>query len=565
MNDNLFLIDLTNLIYRYHFAFMRNPLRTKNGTNTSAIFGTISFILDIIEQYEAKYLCAAYDVKGKTFRHDIFETYKSGREAAPDELIYQIPIIIDLLKNMGICTLGIKGLEADDIIGTIKQKFNSDYKKCFIITADKDMAQLLDERSVILYPKKENGIYPELAIKDIEEKLGISMDRILDYYALTGDKVDSIPGVPGIGPKTAQKIIGEVANLEDKELIKKHISNEKNRIKIIENIENIKLYRQLLTIKKDADIKIGIDDLLVKQTGNDYVLKTLNDLELYSIMNRLDKKEEKQMDIEDALESEDISDFENKGLLTVLSNDGRIELSDGIHWGIFDITDAIEICSRFKGDIITDSIKKNTFLLSKNDNVFDIGILRDVMQKDYSINKIIRDYFRNTLMLTKTAYYLQKAGRGFIEECRSDKNIDIYKTIELPIIPAIIEMEKNGIKVDRDFFVFKKEELKKKLERLEREIIDIAGVDFNLNSPKQLSEILYNKLGIEPLKKTKTGFSTDYSVLKKLSEHHFIAELLLNYRESSKLMNGFVEPILKLSEDSGYIHTTFEQSLAAID
>lgn len=568
MKKELFLLDLTNLIYRFHFAFMRRPLRTRDGFNTSAIFGTLNYILDIIELYKPAYIAAALDVKGKTFRHDIYPQYKDGRDAAPDELLSQIPIIRDMLKHLGIKVIGVQGIEADDIIGTLQKKFSDEFEKAYIVTADKDMAQLLDGKSVILSPKKDNDTYRELDIRGIEEKLGIPFGRIIDYYALTGDKVDNIPGVPGIGPKTAMSIINQIDDITDADEIEKKLDNKKQIEKLLSHIEDIELFRKLLRIKTDAGIDIAVDDISIKEKNANALAELLQKYELYSLIERLDVKSKKiEMDVPEGEKISDITKLDTSGIVTMLKGDDGIFIADSRQYGIFDKKDAKKACSEMKGDIIIDSVKHMPFVLNSIDSkhIYDMSILRDVMQNDYSPSKIINDHFRHSENTegARCAMLLSIAGKDFISECNEHANIGIYRDIELPIVLAIIAMETNGLKVNRDFFEKEKEELSHSMDSTKEEIFRLAGEQFNLNSPKQLSQILFNKLGIEPVKKTKTGYSTDYSVLKELAGDHKIAQELIKYREESKLLSGFVEPILKLSKETGYIHTTLEQSYAA--
>ncbi len=570
VKNKLFLLDLTNLMYRYHFGFIRQPLRTKDGHNTSAIYGTINFVCELISKYKAENILAAIDVKAKTYRHDIFPEYKSGRDATPDELLYQMPYIIEILKFMGIKVLGIEGIEADDVIGTTMTKMENEFDYFSIVTTDKDMAQLLNSKSVIMSPKKEDGKFPEFNIKDIENKLKIDFDRIIDYYALIGDKVDAIPGIEGIGPVSAQKILKIVNDIEDEEEVANKIENEKLRIKIINNRENIKLYKKLLKIKTDADFELSKNDLSIKKMDEEKLNYMFKKFELFSFIEKLNLKTNDPIPIfEDIKKTENINDILKYDIVVCLSENENIYIAAENIYGVFDrniIESKINILKEKK--IIVDSLRTIDFIMENliPENTYDISILRSLQMRSSKIENVIREYL-GELYISNSVYedavMMAKAGKQFIDDCEKHPNIDVYRDIELPIVPAIIEMEQTGIKVNREFFIKKKSEYKYQSENLKNEIYELSDEEFNINSPKQLQKILFDKLKIDPIKKTKTGYSTDSEVLKELSFKYEIAKKILLYREKTKLLTGFVEPILNLSSKTDYIHTRLEQSYAA--
>ncbi len=559
MNNNLFLIDFNNLVYRFHFAFMRNPLRNKNGFNTSAIYGTINFTNEIIKKYDIEYIVFARDLKEKTFRHEVFESYKSDRETTPDELNEQIPYIIEFLQAMGINVLSKQGYEADDIIGSLGKQFYNDFDKIFIVTSDKDMGQLLNDKTFILLPKKEKNTYPVLGIKEIEEKLNIKINQILDYYALIGDKVDSIPGIDGIGPKTAARIlksynsIFEIIENPDK------IKSEKIRQKILNDFENLKLYRELVKIKTDINLKIKKDDLRI----SDINIKKINDFidkfQLYS----LKKYYTSEKKIETAFDKiNNIDDILNEKNIVITEYENKLIIAGKNAWAFLKHNDLKNISNK---NIFVDSLKKypSIFILMKNNNIYDLHILNTLQNIKGNIKNIIQSYSNEFFDLNennKLSILLCRISDKLLHDIENGINFDIYKNIELPIIPAIKKMEDYGLKIDRDFFENKKNSIIEELKIKENEIFNIAGESFNINSPKQLQEILFYRLGIKPLKKIKTGYSTDSSVLEKLALLHPIAKLILEYREMNKLLTGFIEPILNLTKNTDFIHTTLDQS-----
>ncbi|MCK4523313.1 hypothetical protein KAU15_00175, partial [candidate division WOR-3 bacterium] len=570
MKNKLFLLDLTNLMYRYHFGFIRQPLRTKDGHNTSAIYGTINFVCELIDKYNAKNILAAIDVKAKTYRHDIFPEYKSGRDETPDELLYQIPYIIEILGFMGIKVLGIEGIEADDVIGTTMTRMKNEFDHFVVVTTDKDMAQLLNSKSIIMSPKREDGKFPEFNIKDIENKLKIDFEKIIDYYALIGDKVDAIPGIEGIGPVSAQKRIKIVNDIESREEVESKITNEKIRMKIINNRDNIKLYKELLKIKTDADFELNRDDLSVKEMDKEKLIHMFKKFELYSFIEKMNLESKDSLSIfEKGIETKNIEDILKFDIIVILSEIEHICVAAENVWGIFkrDIIESkINILKEKK--IIVESLRTIEFIMENliPDNIYDISILRNLQMRSPKIENVIKEYLGEQYKsndIYENAVMMAKAGRKFIDDCEKHPNIDIYRDIELPIVPAIIKMEQTGIKVNREFFIGKKTEYIEQINKLKKEIYGLASEEFNINSPKQLQKILFDKLKIQPIKKTKTGYSTDSEVLKELALRYEIAEEILLYRERTKLLTGFVEPILSLSLKTNYIHTRFEQSYAA--
>ncbi len=570
MKNKLFLLDLTNLMYRYHFGFIRQPLRTRDGHNTSAIYGTINFVCELIDKYNAENILAAIDVKAKTYRHDIFPEYKSGRDETPDELLQQMPYIIEILKSMGIKVLGVEGIEADDVIGTTMTKMKNEFDHFVIVTTDKDMAQLLNSKSIIMSPKREDGKFPEFNIKDIENKLKVDFDQIIDYYALIGDKVDAIPGIEGIGPVSAQKILKMVNDIESREEVESKIENEKIRMKIINNRDNIKLYKDLLKIKTDADFELNRDDLSVKEMDKEKLIHMFKNFELYSFIEKMNLENKDSLSIfKKGIETKNIEDILRFDIIVILSEMEHICIAAENVYGIFkrDIIESkINILKEKK--IIVDSLRTIDFIMENliTDNIYDISILRNLQMRSPKIENVIKEYLGEQYKsndIYENAVMIAEAGRRFIDDCEKHPNIDIYRNIELPIVPAIIKMEQTGIKVNREFFIGKKTEYIEQTNKLKKEIYGLANEEFNINSPKQLQKILFDKLKIQPIKKTKTGYSTDSEVLKELALRYEIAEEILLYRERTKLLTGFVDPILSLSLKTNYIHTKFEQSYAA--
>jgi DNA polymerase-1 len=566
--DKLILVDLTNLIYRFFFAFIRNPLRNSDGFNTSAIFGVTSFLNEISKEHGNASIVCAVDVKKPTFRHDIFKDYKSGRQETPDELISQINPLYEIVSNMGIPVVSCEGYEADDVIGTLASDFRDSFKEILIVTADKDMGQLIDEKTFILYPKKENNSYPVLNTKSIEERLNIKKEQITDYFALIGDAVDAVPGIEGIGPKTAEKILREVDSIEDLLKNPEKVSNEKMRARILEKSDDIILFKKLVTINRSAPLNLNIDDLKRKSENREVLNSLFKKYELFSLMQ---EEAVIQDEAENMKKTETIEDvLKEKGDLIVFLFDEMIFLSSG---GVFYFGDAKSltdsVTDKMAGRrIITNNLKGMTLLhkLIGRAEILDITLLSQIQMRHGGLERIVKEYsgmnFQSDDFLELSEKFSLYRER-FADEMLKDPNYEIYSKIELPIIPAICDMEKNGIYTDKIFFEKEKDIISKRLIEKENDIYALAGCRFNINSPKQVGEVLFDKLKIKSGRKTKTGYSTDFQVLDSLMGEHPIATEILYYREFSKLLSGFIEPILNITKNDSIVHTTFEQSYAA--
>ncbi|MEO0289571.1 MAG: DNA polymerase [candidate division WOR-3 bacterium] len=567
MKKELFLVDLTNIIYRNFFAFMKNPLRNSKGVNTSAIFGTTSFLLDLLDSNRIEYIACTVDLKEPTFRHNIYAEYKAEREKAPDELISQIPVIYEIVKSFGINILSLQGFESDDLIASLCKRFYKSFDYIYIVTSDKDMGQLVDHKVKIIYPKKENGEYPVLDEKGIEKKLNIKKEQIIDYFSLVGDSIDNVPGIEGIGPKTAEKILQEIDSLDEFFKNPDVLKNEKIKEKLIKNIDNLKKYRELIKLKQDIDLDIETDDLKIKERDTKKISNILKEYEIFSILKTFDEK----------VEVEDIKINELLFIDEVLKDDSIVIFEDhdrilfGSSKGIFEcvrqegLKELHKISNRV---LIFDNLKNFSEFLNfeSNNEIIDINTLRQTQMKSTNINRVVEEYYgKNFEGFSKKDLLLKFVGikDKFITDSKNDINYEVYKKIEIPIIPAIVEMEKNGIKVDINFFKKENEKIEDEIYKIEKKIFEVTGTSFNVNSSKQVSEILFEKLNLKPVKKGKTGFSTDYETLVQLKGIHPVVDLLIRHRELSKLLKGYILPIISLTEESDIVHTTFEQSYAA--
>ncbi|MEO0304019.1 MAG: DNA polymerase [candidate division WOR-3 bacterium] len=567
MKKELFLVDLTNIIYRNFFAFMKNPLRNSKGLNTSAIFGTTSFLLDLLESNRIEYIVCTVDMKEPTFRHNLYAEYKAEREKAPDELISQIPVIYEIVRNFGINILSLQGFESDDLIASLCKKFYNSFENIFIVTSDKDMGQLVDHKVKIIYPKKENGKYPVLDEKGIEEKLNIKKEQIIDYFSLIGDNIDNVPGIEGIGPKTAEKILQEIVSLDEFFKNPDILKNDKLKEKLIKNIDNLKKYRELIKLKDDIALDVELEDVKIKEKDIKKINNILKEYEIFSLLKKFDENVEVEdikinelLFIDEVLKDDSIVIFEDQEKILFGSNKGIFEC---------DKREGFKELHKISNKVlIFDNLKNfSEFLNFEGDNeIIDINTIRQTQMKSTNINRVVEEYYGKNFEEISKKDLLFKFVRikdKFITDSQNDINFEVYKNIEIPIIPAIVEMEKNGIKVDVNFFKKENEKIENEIYKIEKKIFEVTGTSFNVNSSKQVSEVLFEKLNLKPVKKGKTGFSTDYETLVQLKGIHPVVDLLIRHRELSKLLKGYILPIISLTEQSDIVHTTFEQSYAA--
>ncbi len=605
------IIDAMACLYR---AFYAIPLfTTSGGLPTNAVYGYMQTLKKIKDSYKPDYMVVAFDMKGPTFRHEMYEEYKADRPEMPDDLSQQIPYIKDMTKALNMTILEKKGFEADDIIGTLVDKYSSKDMKMLIVTGDKDMYQLVDDNTFILdYAKdKENG--SEFAL----EKFGVRPDQIIDLLSLAGDSSDGIPGVPGVGVKTAAKLLKEYDSFDGIYKNVEEIKGKKLKANLIEFKEQAEFSKELATIHLGVPLKGGLKDYLSK----DFDLKTLKpllmELEFYKFLKEIDpnindsgeSSPAKVVDSESGLKSlvADIKktgkmgivgEFDGSGIrciasaLAVTSGKGR-----GNFVPFFEVMSAGlsegAVLSKFKDIIEDEKIKKTSNDVKQLLIYFK---MRGLEPRGFTSDTTIASYVNNpsgkhdleTLSLSilgeglenKNCFTLDLKEASFIackkveavvkiaakleSKLKKDKLKKLYDEMEMPLSDVLCDMEIEGIKVDGAKLKVLSSEMAKELADLEKKIYKGAGEEFNISSPKQLSRVLFESLGLTPIKKTKTGFSTDESVLTALAEEHEIPEMILQYRQVAKLKSTYVDGIGSLiDEPTGRVHGALNQTVTA--
>ena len=636
----IYLIDGSALVYRSHFAFIRNPLINSKGQLVSAIYGFMNSLLTLIAKEKPEYLAVVMDTKEKTFRHKQYPEYKATREKMPDELAAQLPVIDEIVNKLNIPYLKQEGFEADDIIGTIAKQASKDGVQVRILTGDKDFAQLVDENVHIVNPRDNATWTPEY----VQDKWGVPPELIIDLLGLMGDASDNVPGVPGVGPKTALKLINEHGGMHDIYEKIDNIKNPKLKLKMEENREQALLSRELVTIKTDMDSVPGIDDIHVSSPDIEGVRAVFQEFELFNLMKPLEDVRQVYEDgsaapaqkrdrnysvvkhipelitLVETMKTKEVVafDLETTSLdpLTaeIVGLSFSWEADQGVYIavnypnpqeGCFTKEDTATVLRELKPFWESETIKKTGHNLK-----FDLSILRtqgievrgvafDSQIAAYLVNPGGRGYGMNDLSVQyfgidpihietligkgKDQITMDQVNLDLISEYAAedaDISYQLYETlaekiqeneldavlndIDMPLMPVLLSMERHGTFVDADFLNDMSGSLGKEMDRLIKAIYEDAGEEFNVNSPRQVAEILFEKKGIKPIRKTKTGYSTDVNVLQILAKDHAIPRYMLDYRQVAKLKSTYTDTLpLLIHEKTGRIHSSFNQTIAA--
>lgn len=589
------LVDGNNLLFRSYYAtaYTGNIMRNKEGFPTNGVYGFVNMINKIISEEKPEYMMVAFDI-GKTFRHEKYERYKDGRRETPDDLKVQFPVAKKILTAMGIKYLECAGYEADDIIGTISMWCEKDPEyEALIVSSDKDLLQLISDETVVKLLKTKDYIWMDK--KTFNDTYGFDPIHMIDLKALMGDSSDNIPGVKGIGEKGAIKLVSEYKTIDN---IYENIDKIKGatQIKLIDGKEDAYYSKDLVTIYREVPLDITFDDLLYKGENADELIDIYNDLGFYSLLRKIntsDIKKEKSREDEFKIIS-DINDVK-------ISEDTSIYLDTTI--GNYHDAEILGIAlynSTLSCYIPYDIFKNNTSILDTDYNLstYDYkklivvfnkygikvpNINFDTMISAYLLNYETKDdicYLANKLNIYIPSYdkkevvtseeairrailkakFIYNTKDKLYEDMKKEDNIYLFESIEMPLAKVLANMEIEGIRVDKKVLEEMGTEIKIKLEILTRDIYNYAGEEFNINSPKQLGEILFDKLKLPGAKKNKNGYATDIDVLKKLTEYPIINKIL-EYRALAKLYSTYIDGIISTIREDGKIHTIYTQTL----
>ncbi len=584
----IILIDGNNLLFRSYYAtvYTGSMMRNSKGFPTNALYGFVNMINKIIAEEVPSYMIVAFD-KGKTFRHASYEGYKAGRNETPEDLLKQFPVAKELLDKMGIFHYEIDNYEADDIIGTVARMIDEEAAGEFlgtIISSDRDLLQLVS-KDVDIKLLKQSG-YLRLNVDNFEAEYGIPPIRIIDLKGLQGDSSDNIPGVKGIGEKTALKLLSEFGSLEGIYANLDKITG-KNKEKLLADRDNAFMSKSLATIYREVPLTFTLEDLKYRGANVDELLMMYNDLEFYSLLKTASRPAMKSIDVTVISRKEDISIKEDVAFYfeTDCLNYHNAQVT-----GVSLYNETIHVYMSFEvfleafEDIkeylkYTYDLKKHLVLLRKAGK--SLKNVEDMMIISYLLNYNIKDdisYLANQFdenlplfnpkklildekVTVQKAKFIFEHYRPFMLNLEKENMKSLYYDIELPLVYVLADMEYTGVKIDQNFLNETGEELKIKIELLEKDIYNNAGCVFNIASPRQLGEILFEKLKLPYAKKTKTGYSTDKDVLQRLEPYHPIIPLLLEYRMMTKIFSTYVEGLKTYIKEDGKIHTIFNQTL----
>lgn len=657
--DKIFLLDAYALIYRSYYAFIKNPRMNSKGQNTSAIMGFLNTLNEVLTKEHPTHIGVAFDPHGPTFRNEAFPAYKAQREETPEDIRKAVPIIKELLKAYRIPVLQVEGFEADDVIGTLATKAGEQGIDCYMLTPDKDYGQLVNDH-VFIYRPRHGGGYETMGEREVREKYGIpSSKSVIDLLALMGDSADNFPGCPGVGEKTAVKLINEFGSI-DQLLANSSQIKGKLREKIEEHQEDIKMSYFLATIKTDVPIALDLESLKVVEPNEEELGRLLTDLEMKSYADRVLKKSQKpktpvngQLDLFAEFPPDGADLFENSSFETlkttahnyklvenqedleklrdyfltnkILSLDTETTSTSAIDAELVGLSFAVKEFEAFYVPIppkreaavqivnIFKEVYENEKILKIGQNLkYDLEVLRnydihlagpmwDTMIAHYLIQPELRhnmDYMAEIYLNYKTIHIDELIGpRGKNQKSMRDlspaevyeyaaedaditlrlknklepelKKFDcdkLFYEIEMPLMPVLAEMEMNGVCLDTVSLAETSKQFTNRMNEIEARIYELAGETFNIASPKQVGEILFEKLKIvEKAKKTKTGqYVTSEEVLQQLRNKHEIVADILEHRGLKKLIGTYIDALPKLiNPTTGHIHTSFNQTITA--
>ncbi|MFW5647983.1 MAG: DNA polymerase I [Candidatus Alkaliphilus sp. MAG34] len=636
MEERIIIIDGNSLVNRAFYALP--PLSTTDGMQTNAIYGFLTMLFRVMEDYNPDYIGIAFDKKAPTFRHKEFTDYKAGRKKMAPELFAQIEPLKEILDAFNIYRIELEGFEADDLIGTLSEYCDNKGIETLIVTGDKDAFQLTTDRTKVLFTKRGITNLEVYDSKRVLEEYKVTPGQFIDLKGLMGDKSDNIPGIPGVGEKTAVKLLEQFESIENLIQNTEKITGAKLKERVESNKEQAVLSKKLATIVTNVPISINLDQLKKREANYEKLMKLFRRYEFNSLIPRIEKDMEQpdkiggDIGMAKTASKENISEVtdidELKTMINEVREHGTITLKTITEGKNIITDDIIHLAATVTGDtqyyinfksfkdeqgllgilkeiLEDDRVKKIGHDLKKEivhfyryginiSNLhFDIMIgeyLIDPARSSYNLKDLASQYLGreiaselglldrrgNQISLWETSENGHKklicsqvrAINGIYHSVRERlKNLDLeelYYNIELPLVEVLASMEFRGIKVDKNILLDLEIEFREKIEQLTEEIYNLTGERFNINSPKQLGEVLFDKLGLPPIKRTKTGYSTNAEVLEKLYDKHYVIPKISEYRQISKLKSTYVDGLLGIINPvTNRIHSSFNQTVVS--
>ncbi len=639
-NNKLFLIDGSALAYRSYFAFVRNPLINSKGENTSAVFGFLNSLLKIIDEQQPEYLAAVFDTPEPTFRHELYPEYKATRQKMPDEMRDQLPRIKQVLEVLNIPVIEVPGMEADDVMGTLAKQAEQQELETYLVTGDKDFFQLVSPLIKVYNPRRAGEEVEILDEKGVLQKIGLPPDKIVDYLSLMGDSSDNVPGVAGIGPKTAKEILGQFESIEDVYNNLDQVSRDAIRNKLTADREQAFLSRKLVTLDTQVPLPLSIEDLTRKAPDHDSAFNLIKELEFTSLLERFTSTEKTEkvnyitivatdqlkqfvaklqscQQFTFDLETTDVDPMKAEIVgLSFSWNEGEAYYIPAVSEKVAATTDLFTD-NKFRGFPLhtalqylnpifeNESIKKcgqnvkyDRLVLSRA-GVEVKGVDFDTMVASYVVNPSLRQHNLDALALAYFNYQkiptksligtgkkqitmaevpIEDVSRYACEDADFTQRLrhvlepkiinfdlkQLFDEVEMPLVEVLMDMERNGVSLNVSLLGEMSKQLDQRLNQLIEKIYELAGVEFNINSTKQLAEVLFKKLELPVIRRTKTGPSTDVAVLETLAKEHQLPRELLEYRQLTKLKSTYVDALPRLiNPKTGRVHTSYNQTVAA--
>ncbi len=584
-NMSLIVIDGNSLMHRAYYALP--PMSNEKGEPTNAIFGFLGMLFTLIEDYSPDHICVAFDRHEKTFRHIEYDQYKAGRRPTPDDLRPQFPLLRETLEKMGIRTVDCLGFEADDILGTLAKKASSTNMKSYLVTGDRDALQLVDDNTSIVFTKKgvkETEVFDKTHLFDV---YGLDPVQITDLKGLMGDSSDNIPGVPGVGEKTALKLLHEYETVEGLYLNIDGVSSLKLRQKLIDNKDKAFFSKYLATIRTDAPLTIGLDDIVFASFDPDGTKEALSRLSFKKYLERLgigeDKNDTVKIEKEDITSADELEKLVNESLEKKIIS--ILDMEDEL---ILAVTGAKDNSVIFSTSLFGDGFTRESVIGILKPALTDSSVLKIIhMSKDfmhsvvpmgvhiegeifdpsissYVLNPSIKKYDPETLYGGNSAALMIGIREDHIRQIAENGLEKVFYDIESPLTETLYIMEENGFRINREALLKLGEQYSENIKVLQDQIFAAAGHEFNISSTRQLGQVLFEELGLPHGRKTKSGYSTDIEVLEGIEKHHPIVGQIIEFRQYSKLKNTYIDGLASsIDPEDGKIHTTFKQTAAS--
>ena len=625
--EQVYLIDGSSYIYRAYFAIRH--LSNSKGEATNAVYGFTNMLLNLLRDKQPGHVAVIFDSKGPTFRKELYSEYKANRAAMPDDLVPQIPLIKEVVKGFNLPALEKPGFEADDIIATLAKRYVAEGYQVTVVTGDKDLMQIVSDDVQLLDTMKGKVSRRE----EVIERFGVPPEQVLDILGLAGDTSDNIPGVPGIGEKTASTLIKEFGDIENLLANIDKVKGKKRQENLREFADQARLSRKLADLIYDLDIEVSAEDIIVEEPNRPVLEELFKTLEFHKLQQEFAaEKETVQVDTDYVTVA---TEADLDALVTALKEAGTFAFDtettslNAVQAELVGLSFAVKahhawyvpVGHRYLGvpdqlplELVLSKLKplfedpelgkigqniKYDALVLRNAGLELAGISVDTMVLSYVLYPEAKSHGLDALALEHVNHrmipYSEVAGTGKNQICFSEVEVekavqyaaedaditwqlaekllkelpegelsDLFYQVEMPLVDVLIRMEWNGIRLDAQFLEGLSGEMGEKLTVLEKDIHELAGGPFNINSPKQLGEVLFEKLSLPKGKKTKTGWSTNVEVLTALASEHEIAEKILEYRSLGKLKNTYSDALPKLiNPATGRLHTSFNQTVTA--